>query len=168
MSSLIGVLVLTTAMMLQTAIFSRLPLLNGTTDIVLIILAAWGLQENVKLSEVIFWGAFAVIFVSFVSVVPAAFVLIAYTFLLIVVRWLQRRIWQAPVLGMFFSIILGTVFQQMLHYFGLRYFNGVPLPFDTSFLYIMLPSLVLNLLFTLPVFLLIKDITDWLHPMEDE
>ncbi len=40
--------VLGLSLMLQLAVFSRLPLLHGTADLVLLVLVCWALQDRVK------------------------------------------------------------------------------------------------------------------------
>ena len=94
--------------------------------------------------------------------------LVPYLVVILMVRWIQHRIWQASIWALLFSIVVGTLFQQTTVLMVLKYFNNVPLEVSESFIYVILPSMVLNLLFAIPVYLLIKDLADWLYPVEVE
>lgn len=166
MGAIAGILVLGGAIMLQTAVFSRLTLLSGVADVIMLLLLAWALQKRVKTRDVVFWTAFAAVFVGFISAVPPLVTVMIYVVIVFVARWVQSRIWQGVLLVYFFSVVLGSFFQQGLTFGVLRYLNGTPLALETSFVYLMLPSLVLNLLFAFPIYLLMKDLADWMYPFE--
>ncbi len=168
MGTVVGLVYLSITVMLQLAVFSRLPLLNGTADVVLLSLIVWALQENVKIWEVWFWTLFAAIFISFISAVPPISIILSYVLIVLMVRWLQRRVWKASIWALLISVVLGTLFQQTIILFVLRIINNVPLPISESYIFIILPSMVLNLLFAVPIYLLIKDIAEWLYPVEVE
>ena len=168
MGTVVGLFYLSITIMLQLAVFSRLPLLNGTADIVLLSLIVWALQENVKIWEVRFWTLFAAIFIGFISAVPFIAIAIPYVLIMLMVRWLQQRIWKASIWALLISVVFGTLFQQTVILFALRIINNIPLQISESYIYIILPSMVLNLLFAVPIYLLIKDIAEWLYPVEVE
>ena len=166
MSAILGVIVMAVGVMLQTAVFSRTPLLFGTVDVVLLLLIAWALQPSLKEWEVWFWAVFGAVFIGFISVVPDAPYIITYLVIVFVIRWVQRKIWKASVLVLFLGTALATLFQQSIVLGVLRIFNGVPLDLAENFTLVIIPSLVLNLLFAFPVYLLMKDLADWLNPEE--
>ncbi|MCD4752482.1 MAG: hypothetical protein K8R40_05385 [Anaerolineaceae bacterium] len=168
MGTAVGLFYLSITIMLQLAVFSRLPLLNGTADIVLLSLIVWALQENVKIWEIRFWTLFAAIFIGFISAVPFIAVAIPYVLIMLMIRWLQQRIWKASIWALLISVVLGTLFQQTVILFVLRIINNVPLPISESYIFVILPSMVLNLLFAVPIYLLIKDMAEWLYPVEVE
>ena len=166
MSAIIGTMVIAVGLMLQTAVFSRTPLIFGTVDIVLLLLISWALQPSIKDWEVWYWTGLGAVFVGFISVVPAVVYIVTYLLVVIVVRWLQHKIWKGSVLFLFFSTALATLFQQSVVFGIVRLLNGVPLSLSDGFTLVMIPSLVLNLLFAFPVYLLMKDLADWLNPEE--
>ena len=168
MGTAVGLFYLSITIMLQLAVFSRLPLLNGTADIVLLSLIVWALQENVKIWEIRFWTLFAAIFIGFISAVPFIAVAIPYVLIMLMIRWLQQRIWKASIWALLISVVLGTLFQQTVILFVLRIINNVPLLISESYIFVILPSMVLNLLFAVPIYLLIKDMAEWLYPVEVE
>ena len=168
MGAIMGVFVLAVGLMLQTAVFSRTPLMGGVVDVILLLLISWALQPHVKEWEVWFWGVFGAVFVGFISVVPTIPYVVTYLAVVFVVRWLQKKIWKASVLVLFFSTALATLIQQSVLFGVLRFFNDVPLTVSDSLTYIILPSVVLNLLFAFPVYLLMKDLADWIYPQEND
>ena len=149
--------------MLQTSIIGRINLLNGAADLVLLILVAWGLQERVSSAWV--WGAAAGLLVGFVSEVPWYVYLAGYLAVVGMARILAHRVWQAPLLAMFTVTLIGTMVLLMLTYVERSLFV-VSLPFDLSFLQIILPSILLNLLLAIPVHALIRDLANRLYPAE--
>lgn len=167
MSALIGLAYLSVGMMLQTAILSRTPLINGTVDLILIILIAWALQSGLKEWEVWVWTLLGAIFLGFVSKAPWPLYVISYALIILLLRQIQKKMWKASVLLLFLGITLATLFQQSLFYGFYRFVYNVPLPLNESFLYVIVPGMVLNLLFAFPVYLVIKDTAEWLHPQED-
>ena len=151
--------------MLQSVIFSRLPLLSGTADLVLLVIVAWSLQKKVK--NAWFWTLVGGLMVSYVSAMPAFAPLIGYVLVFGFTRLLQRRIWQVPILTMITATVLGTFVTHILNILVL-FVTGNPIPFQDSITYITLPSAVLNLLLALPIFVLITDLAKWVYPEEVE
>jgi rod shape-determining protein MreD len=160
---LLAIPILSLAVILQTSIFSRINLLNGSADLVLLILAAWGLQERVHNAWI--WGATAGILVGAISGVPWYIYLVGYLVVVLLARILARRIWQAPLLAMFTVTLIGTIVLLMLTYLE-RSILEVPLEFNVSFLQIILPSVLLNLLMAVPVHTLIRDLANVLYPAD--
>jgi len=160
---LVAIPVLGLAVMLQTSIVGRINLLNGEADLVLLILAAWGLQERVRGAWV--WGAAAGLLVGFISGVPWYVYLVSYLAVIGMARILAHRVWQAPLLAMFTVTLIGTLVLLMLTYLERSLFE-VSLSFNLAFLQIILPSILLNLLLAIPVHALIRDLASRVYPAE--
>ena len=167
MSVIIGLAYLSVGMMLQTAILSRLPLIHGTVDLILIVLIAWALQDGLEEWEVWVWTLVGAVLLGFISKAPWPLYVITYGIIILLLRQVQQKVWKASVLLLFLGIALATLFQQSLFYGFYRFVYNVPLQLNESFLYIIVPGMVLNLLFAFPVYLVIKDTAEWLHPQED-
>lgn len=101
--------------------------------------------------------------VSFVSGMPWFVVIIGYLFVVLIAQILRQRVWQAPLLAMFSVIFLGTL---VMNAFAILVLNllGTPLPFGDSLGLIVLPSMLLNLLFSIPVYAIIRDTAQWVTP----
>jgi len=152
-------------LIIQTVVVSRLPLLHGTADIILLALVAWALQEKVK--HAWGWALIAGLIVSLVSAMPYFSPLIGYLLVVGIARFLQRHVWQMPILAMFVATIAGTLVQQALYYVVLQV-HGTPLPLSESVSLIILPSALLNLLLSLPVYALVNDFAKSIYPVEVE
>jgi hypothetical protein len=153
--------VLTIMIMLQMAIFSRLMLLHGTADLIMLSVAAWTLQERVQSGW--FWALLATVFIAYVSVVPPVIPLIGYFGVMGVARLLQIRIWQTSILAMFIVTIVGTVIQHLISIIVLNVADW-PIPFFESLAQVTLPSILFNLFLALPVYVLLNALARVVYP----
>jgi rod shape-determining protein MreD len=149
---------------LQTSIASRVMLLSGNADLVLLVVVAWGLQERARGAWI--WGILAGLLVGLVSGVPWYIYLIGYLSVAGLARLLVHRIWQAPLLVMFAVTLVGTLELLMLTFVHRTLFE-IPLALNEIFLQIVLPSILLNLLLAIPVHALIQDLARWLYPEKE-
>ena len=141
MAVLVSIPALGLALIVQTAILSRINLLSGSADLILL--------------------------VGYVSALPMFAPVAGYLIVMGLARLLQRRIWQAPLLAMFAVTFAGTLAMQLIAYVTL-WLLGSPLPLGDSFSQVILPSALLNLLLSIPVHALMRDLARWLHPREAE
>jgi cell shape-determining protein MreD len=160
---LLAIPVLGLASILQTSIIGRITLLNGRADLVLLILAAWSLQERVRSAWI--WGVAAGLLVGFISGLPFYIYPVCYIVLVGMGRLLAHRVWQAPLLAMFTVTFMGTLELLMLTYLERSLF-AVSLDFNLSFVQIILPSILLNMLLAIPVHALIHGLANRLYPVE--
>ncbi len=158
MRNLVAIPVLGLAAILQSAIVSQFPLLGGTADLVLVLVAAWALQEAVNTGFQ--WAFLASVMISLVSGLPWVITFACYAGIVALALALQQRVWQVPLLAMFSITFIGTI---MLHVLTLGYMNlsGVALPLGDSLGLITLPSVLLNMLIAIPVFALARDLAGW-------
>ncbi len=105
--SLLGIPIFTVLLMLQLAIVSRLPLLQGTADLLMLFVIGWALHERVKHAWQ--WSLIAGIVVSLVSATPFFAPLFAYLIVTGIGRLLQRQVWQTPILAMLLMTFIGTM-----------------------------------------------------------
>ncbi|MEW6403734.1 MAG: hypothetical protein AB1649_18215 [Chloroflexota bacterium] len=164
MRNIIAFPLLGLAVMLQSAIVSQVALLSGYADLPLILLAAWALQERVRSAW--HWALVAALMVGFITRLPWIIVVVGYLAVVYMAQLLQRRVWQAPLLAMFSVTFAGTIFIQMLTYLYLS-FSGTPLPLGDVLGLVTLPSLLLNMLFAIPVYAFMRDLARWVYPAEE-
>lgn len=161
MRNLIAVPVIIFSVILQSSVVSGIKLLSGSADLPLILVAAWALQDKVDTAW--HWAVATGILVGFVSgiswIVPVA----AYVVIVILAKILQMRVWQAPLLAMFSITFLGTIVLDAFAYGTLR-FSGISIPFQDAFGLQTLPRILLNLLFAIPVYAVIRDLAYWAYP----
>jgi rod shape-determining protein MreD len=161
MRNLIAIPVLFLAVILQSAVISRVYLLSGVADLPMVMLAAWALQENVDSSW--HWAAAMGILVGFVSALPWYVPVISYVFVVALAQMLQRRVWQAPLLAMFSVTFLGTVFLNILTYLVMR-IGGVEMSFEDVLGLLVLPGVLLNMLLAIPIYAIMRDLSRWVYP----
>ena len=161
MRNLIAVPVIILAVILQSAVVSRITLLSGFADLMLVMLAAWALQEEVDSAW--HWAVATGVLVGFVSGISWVVPVISYIVVVALANILQRRVWQAPLLAMFSVTFLGTIFSSLLSLVVLR-FLGVPLVIGDTLGLLVLPGVLLNMLFAIPVFAVMRDLARWTYP----
>ena len=161
MRNLIAVPVILLAVILQSAVISRMPLLSGYADLPLVMLAAWALQEGVDSAW--HWAIATGLLVGLVSGIPWFVFVISYLGVVALANLLQSRVWQAPLLAMFSVTFLGTIFSNLFSFLVLR-FEGVPFVLSDTFGLLTLPSILLNMLFAIPVYAVMRDLARWTYP----
>lgn len=165
MTVLVSLPVLGLALIVQTAILSRINLLSGCADLLLLLVAGWGLQPHAKFVWI--WAGLAGLLVGYVSALPMVVTVAGYLFVMGTAHMLQRRIWQAPLLAMFAVTFFGTLIMQLLSIATL-WLLGTPIELRNAFIQVILPSTLLNLLLSIPCHALMRDLAIWLHPQELE
>ena len=165
MQVLIAVPIFILVTIIQTAIVSNMPLLQGTADIALLVIIAWALQEPVRTAW--HWSLIGGAMIGFASALPLSITLVSYLSITGITLVIRRRIWKIPVLVMLAITFLGTVFHQGLSAITLT-LVGTPLPVLETLQLIILPSIFLNILLAIPIFAIVRDLAIWLHPEEVE
>lgn len=161
MAVLLSIPILSVLMLLQAGIFSRLPLLRGTPDLLLLAIVAWALQKRVQTAWQ--WAIAGGVIFNIVSALPFGVPLIAYTLATGIALFLRRLLWQLPILAMLATVFLGTLVSHGVSLIALR-LAGDPIPVVQALNLITLPSLFLNLVLAVPLYALMGDLAKWLYP----
>ncbi|NTU75197.1 MAG: hypothetical protein HGA53_00515 [Anaerolineaceae bacterium] len=165
MAFLIAIPVIVISTILQMVIFSRVNLLSGSADILLVVVVAWSLQDK-KITAWL-WALMAGLLITFISALPMAVPLISYLVAVGMAKLLQRRIWQSPILTLFVLIFMATLFQHILS-IGALQLTGTAISITEGLSRVTLPSLFLNLLLAVPVYIILRDIYLMVYPNRDE
>lgn len=148
---------------LQMTAISRINFLNGSADLILLSVAAWGVRE--KNSNAFIWALVGGLMISVATAMPSFSPLVPYLFTALVAQFISKRLWQAPILALIITTISGTIFQHVFYIFLLQ-ISGIPLNFAESVGNVTLPSLLLNFFFLFPIYVIIGDIWKWVTPEE--
>lgn len=148
---------------IESAVVSRVPLLEGKADLILLALVGWALQDHVK--GVWFWVLIGGMAVGLSSAMPFGVLLAGYIAAVWLSTLLKRRVWKIPFLAMLASVFLGTLIIDLISLITVS-LQGIILPLLEVFNLIVLPSLLLNILLALPMYIIIKDIARWFFPEE--
>jgi cell shape-determining protein MreD len=151
------------AVILQSAVISHIKLLSGYGDLPLVMITAWSLQKPVKSSW--HWAFLACLMLAFVSRMPWIVLIITYIVLVYFSQILQRRVWQAPLLAMFSATFVGTLLSHLISFLVLVLL-GTPLAIGDVVGLITIPSLLLNMLFAIPLYAFMRDLARWVYPAE--
>jgi len=161
MRNLVAAPVIILAVMLQSAIVSRVTLLSGIADLPLVMLAAWALQDEVETAW--HWAVGTGILVGFVSGIHWSVPFLSYLAIVALAQLFQRRVWQAPLLAMFSVTFLGTISMSLFSLVVLRVV-GISLPLSDVFGLVTLPSILLNMLLAIPAYAVMRDLARWVYP----
>jgi len=161
----IGIPTIIFLVILQSTIVSRLNLSFGSTDIVMLVLIALGLQQNTK--RTILWFAIGGSMMAIFSAIPLMYPLIPYIIISLIIDYLKKRIWKIPLLLMILVSFVGTVICNSMA-FVIISITRVPLPITESINSVILPSVALNIVLGIPIFLLVRDWSKWLNPRDEE
>ena len=161
MRNLIAVPIILLAVILQSAVISRVYLLSGIADLPLVMLAAWALQAEVDSAW--HWALATGLLVGFISGISWIVPVVGYLAVVTLAHIFQRRVWQAPLLAMFSITFLGTIIVSLLSLVVLR-LSGVPLPIGDVLGFLTLPSVLLNMLIAIPTYAVMRDLARWVYP----
>ncbi len=163
-SALSGVVVLALAVALQSAIIRQITLLQGSADLVLLTLAAWYMHEEAPGSWV--WAVIAGLMVGTLSALPWWLYVVGYGGLAAVALFLRRRLWQTSYFAYFFLILVGCALTLGLSWAYLRFVAGAGIPLAPTLNRVFFPSLLLDVLFALPVYSLMDEWAAWFFAEE--
>ena len=99
---------------LQSTAISRIQLMSGSADLVLLAVAAWGVRE--KNYDAYIWALIGGIFMSMITEMPLMIPVISYIFVALLSQLLVGRIWQSPIVMLIVIVIAGTIFQHTTQY----------------------------------------------------
>ncbi len=165
MPILLGIPIIALAVILQSTLLSRITLLSGTADLVLLIVACWAMQEGVE--DEWAWAIIAGLLAASISALPVWLPLAGYLSLTALAIYLKKRVWQIPLLALVLVVFSGTLLIDMLTFVTLR-ITGSPIEFGQALNLIILPGILLNLLLALPVNAVVGEIAGWLYPGDQE
>lgn len=160
----VGFLLLLIASLLQVTLLTRITLLQGHADLVLIVLMVWLLQEGNKPDWR--WGLLAGVMLGWASALPDWVLWAGYAAAAAICQLLHRRIWQVTLLTLVTSTLLGTF---VIHLLTMAYlfFSAHPIGLIDGLNYVTLPTMLLNLILVLPVYALLGELTKVLTPTEE-
>lgn len=150
---------------LQSTIISRLQVVHGSADLVLLVIVAWSLQERVKRTWV--WTLIGAGMVAYVSALPLMATFTGYLIAMGLARLLHRRIWQAPILAMLIATAIASLLQHLVALVFLT-LGGSPISIPQAFALVTAPSVFLNLILALPVYAVVSDFANLVYPAKDE
>ena len=163
MSVILSIPILAFISILQTAVVSRLPLNQGVADLMLVLLVAIALQKRVATAWQ--WSIIGGLLIDFISGLPFGVFTISYLLATGLAMVLRERIWRFSFLMQLLVVLLGTLLSQALSYLVL-FLQGASLDISNILRVITMPSIILNFMLSLPIFVLTRDVLDQIGPQE--
>ena len=163
MTVLLSIPILGLITILQSAVISRLPLNRGTADLVLIVLVALALQKTISYTWQ--WSIVGGMFVDFFSGLPFGVFTASYLIATAIALFLRERIWRYSFLMQLLVVFIGTIVSHSITLLILI-LQGGSLELSTVLQVVTLPSIILNFMLSLPVYILIQDIIQQVVPQE--
>lgn len=147
----------------QSAVLSRIPLIMGTADILLLAVIAWSLQDQVKTAW--HWSVIGGLLATASSSLPYGILILSYLIITGIAKYIRTRLWKVPILAMLLMTFIGTFIVQGITFVA-RVTSGVTVPIDEAINLFIIPTLILNVLLALPFYLVINDLAGWLYREE--
>ena len=149
---------------IQTVAVSRITLMGGSADIILLAIVSWGISEED--SSVFSWALVGGIFISFISAMPTAAVITSYLVIAGISRVFKKVLWQAPILAILLSSFIGTIVKFTIDIIALQ-LMGIELTLFESIKMALAPNLILNIFILFPVYLIVSDLARRISPKEE-
>jgi len=149
---------------IQTVAISRIEILAGSGDIVLLAIISWIITDEE--GNYLGWAIIGGFLVSILSALPLAATILIYLTVAVIAKIAARIFWQSPILSLLISAGLSTILKFLIEIFTLQ-FLGIPAPFLLSLTSILLPTMLLNLFYAFPIYVLMGDISHWLSPKDE-
>jgi len=163
MSVILSIPTLGLIAILQSAVVSRLPLNHGTADLVLVVLVAIALQKNVSTSWQ--WSIVGGLFMDFLSGLPFGIFTGSYLLATGLALIIRERIWRFSFLMQLLVVFFGTIFSHALSFLVL-FLQGSEISLGTVLQVVTLPSVILNFMISLPIFILTQDVLEQINPQD--
>jgi uncharacterized membrane protein YdcZ (DUF606 family) len=166
LSILIAIPIFAALAIVQSAILSQVNLLLGRVDLVLLVVLSWAIQEKVRTAWQ--WALIAGVFASLATSLPFLTMPVIYLAVTGFAILIRSRLWRTPLLSMLVSTFVGTFVVYIISYAAAALMNGFLLPVGQAINLALIPGLLLNMFFALPVYAIVRDLADWLVPDELE
>jgi rod shape-determining protein MreD len=163
MSVLISIPTLGLIAILQSAVVSRLPVNRGTADLMLVLLVAIALQKEVKTAWQ--WSIVGGLLIDFFSGLPFGIFTVSYLAATGLALTLRERIWRFSFLMQLLVVLIGTFISQGLTYLVI-FLQGGNLEVGAVLQAITMPSVILNFMLSIPIFILTRDVLEQFAPQE--
>ena len=163
MRVLVGIGILLGAALLQVTLVMRITLLQGSADLVLLILISWMLQPGNKPDWK--WGLPAGLMLGYASGLPDWVLVAGYAGAAGICQLLKQRIWQGQLLALLSATVLGTLCIHLVT-LSFLFLSADPIDAVEALNVITIPSMLLNLIFILPVHAIMSELSKLISPTE--
>ncbi len=161
---IVGLPILAAAAFVQVGFFGQIRLMNGTSDLILLCLIAWSINDRTRYSWILTIAGGLIM--SYISAMPMNAYLWMYLFIWIMIRFIKMRVWQMPLVLMLFVTITSTLVISV-GTLGLLFLQNANVNYFEAFRLIIVPSLVMNLLLCIPIYAFLNDVINTIYINEE-
>lgn len=154
------------AMILQIVVISDIHLIQGTADIILLIYIAWSINKKTKYNAEL--ALIAGMLMSFVTAIPYYIVIPAYLAVFFLNRIIILKFFDISILKTAISILISTLGYLGLSYVYLWIIKGTTITIPDAFGMVIVPSMLMNMAFALPVFAIMREVISLIYPEYNE
>ncbi len=161
MTYLIGLPLLALAAVVQSTVITRFPFFGGTLDLVLLLSLSWTLIG--EWHGGIVWGLLGGLSLDMLSGGPFGATAVGLIVVAYLAGFTEGRFWRSHVLLPLATALLGSVLFHLIS-LTLLSVTGFPVDWGYSLARLTLPAVLLNTLFMLPVYALVRLLHAFAHP----
>lgn len=162
---IVGLPILAAAAFIQVGFFGQIRLMGGTPDLILLCIIAWSINDRTEYSWILTIGGGLIM--SYISAMPMNGYLWMYLFVWILIRFIKMRVWQMPLVLMLFVTITATLVVSV-GTLGLLFLQNANVNYLEAFRQIIVPSLVMNLLLSVPIYAFLNDVINTIYINDEE
>ena len=162
---IVGIPILAAAAFIQVGFFGQIRLMGGTPDLILLCIIAWSINDRTEYSWILTIGGGLIM--SYISAMPMNGYLWMYLFVWILIRFIKMRVWQMPLVLMLFVTITATLVVSV-GTLGLLFLQNANVNYLEAFRQIIVPSLVMNLLLSVPIYAFLNDVINTIYINDEE
>ena len=160
---IIGFPILAAAAFIQVSFFGQIRLLDGTTDLIMLCMIAWSINDRTKYSWILVIASGLIM--TYISAMPMNGCMWMYLIIWGIIRFIRNHVWQMPLILMLFMTIIGTVIVSV-GTLGLLFLQNASVDYAEAFRQIIVPSIVMNLLLSIPIYAFLNDVVNTLYITE--
>ncbi len=160
---IIGFPILAAAAFIQVSFFGQVRLLNGTTDLIMLCMIAWSINDRTKYSWILVIAGGLIM--TYISAMPMNGYMWMYLMIWALIRFIRNHVWQMPLILMLFMTIIGTIVIST-GTLALLFLQNASVNYIEAFRQIIVPSMVMNILLAIPIYAFLNDVVNTLYMNE--
>ena len=157
---IVGLPIFAIAAFLQVSVLTKIRLLNGAVNLIMVCLIVWSINSSTKYSWIM--AVWSGLLMSFVSAMPIKSYMWFNLGIWGLIWFIKKRVWQMPMILTLFVTIVSTL-AEALFTLGLLTVQNANLDYLLSLNQVIVPSLIMNLLFTIPVYAFLNDVINTIY-----
>ena len=145
----IGIVLLAILAVLQSTVVTQFAWIRGRPDLVAVMVLVWSLVSD--RGDALAWAFGGGLLIDTLSGGPTGAAILGLTVVSLLAGLSESRLWESHVLLPLAAVALGTIIYHLIYLAALTV-SGWPIPWIETLTTVTLPSMILNLILTLPAY----------------